>query len=237
MANVAVIPARSGSKRLPNKNLMELSGKSLVEIAVEQAVLSGVFSAVFVSTDSQKILDQGLGAGAEPLPLRSAELSGDTTTSHQVVLDLVSRISERYAPQYVYTLPPTAPFRSASNISEAHGALVSSKEATGVLSCVRVPHRFAVEKQMVLGKDGTLTALDGIFPAAFESTILEKRFSRNAAIYGVAIDYLHFGLAGPRPVPYLMSPLDSVDIDTLEDFELASAVAFLRWKAGKVLNE
>lgn len=222
---VAIIPARSGSKRVAKKNLRLVGGKTLIQIAVEQAVKSNVFDKVIVSTDSPEILELGIAAGACPFELRPEELSGDSTTSLAVVTQVFGALGKEERPDFVYTLPPTTPFRTSQNLIEAHTLLQSHPQASGVLSCVEVPHRYSLEKQMI-EIEGILrpSTSDG-FPSDFEAVEIAPRLARNSAIYGTKSEFLSSGLAGRRPIPYKMSMLTSIDIDTEEDLILANAVA------------
>lgn len=88
---IALIPARLGSKRFPGKNRASLRGKSLLEIALDSAVQSGVIERVYISTDDDELIDQSRDLGIEVPYKRSADLSQDTSSSWEVVTDFVSR--------------------------------------------------------------------------------------------------------------------------------------------------
>ncbi len=85
MQTICVIPARGGSKGLPNKNTMKLGGKALVARAVEDALQSGVMDVVLVTTDSEEIAAIAKKAGAEVPFLRPAEISGDLATTEETL--------------------------------------------------------------------------------------------------------------------------------------------------------
>ena len=78
MKNIAVIPARSGSKGLPDKNIREINGKPLLAYSVEAALNSGCFDTVHVSTDSEKYVDVARQYGADVRFVSSAELASVT---------------------------------------------------------------------------------------------------------------------------------------------------------------
>ena len=93
MKSIAIIPARSCSKGLKDKNIRLLNGKPLLAYSVEAALESGVFDEVMVSTDSEKYAEIAKEYGASVPFLRSAELSSDTATSKDVILDTLKSLS------------------------------------------------------------------------------------------------------------------------------------------------
>lgn len=86
---IAVIPARSGSKGLPGKNIKELCGKPLIVYTIETALKSKVFDKVIVSTDSMEIAEIAKKAGAEIPFLRPKELATDTADSMDVLIHAI----------------------------------------------------------------------------------------------------------------------------------------------------
>ncbi|MCU0590503.1 MAG: hypothetical protein MUC57_03410, partial [Desulfobacterales bacterium] len=76
---VALIPARSGSKRVPDKNIRPLAGHPVIAYSISAAVQSGIFAAVIVSTDSERYAEVARYYGAEVPFLRPGEFSGDTS--------------------------------------------------------------------------------------------------------------------------------------------------------------
>ena len=86
--NLAIIPARGGSKRLPNKNLLNLNGKPLVSHSIEAALNSKSISHVLVSSDSDKILEIANGYKNVIIHKRKEELSTDSATALQLVEDI-----------------------------------------------------------------------------------------------------------------------------------------------------
>ena len=90
---ICIIPARSGSKRLKNKNIKKFNGKPIISYAIKLAKSSGLFSRVVVSTDSKKISNIAKSYGAEVPFLRSKKLSDDFTTTAEVLIDCIKKIS------------------------------------------------------------------------------------------------------------------------------------------------
>lgn len=90
----AIIPARSGSKRIEGKNVKEISGKPIIVDLITKLIGSSLFGDVYVSTDSTHIADLAKKAGALTPFLRTSELSGDFVGTHEVILDCISRVSK-----------------------------------------------------------------------------------------------------------------------------------------------
>ena len=92
---VAIIPARSGSKRLPNKNLLKLGNESLVEIAVQKALETNIFDKVIISSDSEEIIDLAKSKGALSYGLRDHNLSTDSAKTIDVIKQLLNNNHEK----------------------------------------------------------------------------------------------------------------------------------------------
>lgn len=130
MKTLGLIPARSGSKRLPRKNMQQLGGKSLVALAIEQGKASSL-NAVVVSSDSDEILQEARRGGAGAL-VRPSQFAADDTPSIYVLRHALQFYHDYDA---VCLLQPTSPFRHPEDIDAClklmHGAdaVVSVSEA------------------------------------------------------------------------------------------------------------
>ena len=117
---VALIPARAGSKRVPNKNIRPLAGHPLIAYTIAAALRSEIFSAVIVSTDSQLYADIAKYYGAEVPYLRPAELAGDLSPDIDWVEYTLSRLQENGREYDCFSiLRPTSPFRLPETIQRA----------------------------------------------------------------------------------------------------------------------
>lgn len=94
MANIAIIPARGGSKRIHKKNIKLFCGEPIIRYSIENALESNIFENVIVSTDDEKIADLAISYGAEVPFLRNESLSDDYTTTGQVILDAIHRLQK-----------------------------------------------------------------------------------------------------------------------------------------------
>ncbi len=109
--NLAVIPARGGSKRIPRKNIKEFCGKPIIAWSIEAARESGCFDRVIVSTDDSEIAEVARQWGAEVPFMRPAELSDDYTGTIEVIAHAINWINKNsIKPEYVCCIYATAPF-------------------------------------------------------------------------------------------------------------------------------
>lgn len=220
---LAIVPARAGSKRLPNKNILNLGGKPVFIWSVLAGLSCKSIARVFVSTDSAQYQSLALAAGAECPQLRSPAISTDDATSAEVVMDVLSSLGEEVAGYDAFVLlQPTSPLRNAEDLAAAI-RLYESKAAPAVVS--------VCETECPIEKTGRLGP--GLSMEEFTSGNSSKRgqdlptgYRLNGAIYVVNIE--HF-LANQDFVPvgsraYIMPRERSIDIDTHLDFLIAQAI-------------
>jgi len=117
LKNLAVIPARSGSKGLKDKNIRKLHGKPLIAYTIEAAMQSGLFEDIVVSTDSERYARIATDYGANVPFLRPDELATDEASPWDVVRDVVVKYQELGKDfDTVALLQPTSPLRTSSDI-------------------------------------------------------------------------------------------------------------------------
>ncbi|HIF9339302.1 TPA: cytidylyltransferase domain-containing protein [Photobacterium damselae] len=137
---LAIIPARAGSKRLPNKNILDLGGKPLIQWTIEAAIECSQIETVMVSTDSKKIADISKKLGADVPYLRSSELSSDIASSTDVVIDVIEyykSVGKHF--DAIMLLQPTSPLRSANDIRNAI-VLYYERKTNAVVSVTECDH-------------------------------------------------------------------------------------------------
>ena len=140
MKNIAIIPARSGSKGLPDKNIRPLNGKPLIAYTIEAALTSGCFDTVFVSTDSEQYADIARKYGAEVPFLRSAALASDTANTWDAVREVLKRYAEMGKTfETVMLMQPTTPLRTGEDVKAAY-KLMNEKKAKSVIAVCEVDH-------------------------------------------------------------------------------------------------
>ena len=118
---LGIIPARGGSKGLPRKNILEMSGKPLVAWTIERAISSKYLDMVIVNTDDNEIANISVKYGAEVPFLRPEKLAGDKTPMIDVIIHTIDFLEEENkAFDYVALLEPTSPLRKIDEIGRAH---------------------------------------------------------------------------------------------------------------------
>jgi N-acylneuraminate cytidylyltransferase len=120
MNNLAIIPARGGSKRIPRKNIKNFLGKPIIAYSIENALNSGLFQEVMVSTDDQEIAEIAIKYGAKIPFFRSKEKSDDTTTTLEVLKEVFSnyiKLGIEY--ENICCIYPCAPLCNSSHLVKA----------------------------------------------------------------------------------------------------------------------
>lgn len=217
MKKIAVIPARSGSKGIEDKNIIDVCGKPLIAYSIEAAIESGEFERVIVSTDSVKYGEISKKYGAEVM-YRGENLSNDTATTYMVLEDLFDRLKEDM--DYFVLLQPTSPMRTAVHIQEAVKAFEEKIDRFDFLVSVKEAEH---GKDLVnpIDEDGSLKYFDTDFSNYKRQ--MYKDYSPNGAIFiGKPECYLeHKHFFGSKSMAYKMTAFDSIDIDNVIDYELA----------------
>lgn len=122
--NIAVIPARGGSKRIPRKNVREFAGKPMIAHSIACALSSGLFDKVIVSTDDEEIAKIARAHGAEVPFLRPKELAQDRSGLHEVIIHAIMWLqSMNISPSAVCCIFATAPFINPEDLKKGLAVL------------------------------------------------------------------------------------------------------------------
>lgn len=220
MKNIAIIPARSGSKGLKDKNIKKLSGTPLLVYSIKAAQKSGVFTDIMVSTDSEQYANIARKNGASVPFLRSRSNSDDNAGSWDVVKEVI----EKYALSNkifdtVCLLQPTSPMRTADDIIGAYDELIK-KNAEAITSVCETDH--SPLWCMKLDSDYSLKYFRKSLKYVPRQK-LDKYYRLNGAIFIRKIAYNNdtINILEKDEYAYIMSRDRSVDIDTIDDFEYA----------------
>jgi CMP-N,N'-diacetyllegionaminic acid synthase len=218
---IAIIPARSGSKGLRDKNICFLAGKPLMAYTILTAKESGVFTEIYVSTDSPHYADIAREYGASVPFLREHSLATDTASSWDVVKNTLlqyQNIGHRF--NIVALLQPTSPLRIVDDIRGAF-EVYHEKSANAVVSVCEVDH--SPLWCNTLPGDLSLSKFIKKSIKNRPRQLLAKYYRINGALYIVNVDYLMRSMDIYRKncFAYIMPKLRSIDIDDKYDLLLA----------------
>jgi len=218
---VVLIPARAGSKGVPNKNVRMLGGHPLLAWSIAACLKSKSIHRVIVSTDSADYAKLAKELGAEAPFLRPAEISADRSTDYDFVVHALDWLAnEGCKPDFLVHIRPTTPFRNPSLIDAAVGEFVNASQATAMRSVHEMSEsayktfEIAAAGQLKrLGSDDT--ALDSAnnarqqFPSTYVANgyvdVLSSAFIRKTGL-----------LHGDHVLPFITPPV--VEVDTESDF-------------------
>lgn len=219
-----IVPARSGSKGLPDKNIKPLAGQPLLQWtrdAIAQAAPQQALA--ILSTDSPVYAELGRNLGLTAPFLRPAECSGDAASALQVVEHALSwfQAEHDYLPERTMWLQPTSPLRSARSIVRAF-EMMDAQTCDAVIGCKEIPRDLTTLFRCV---DGYLTPLDKTKPTQTSRQQSQPLLTPNGAMYLCKSDYLleNGSFYPPKTLPLVMNAVQSLDIDSEEDWAMAEA--------------
>ena len=137
MINIfALIPARSGSKGVPDKNIRKLGGHSLIKWAIKACQESKFINDIYMTTDSENYAQEAVLYGAKAPFLRPKNISGDFSTDYEMVLHALDwfKINKQKEPDIIVHIRPTTPLRDPSIIDQAIKIFLDQKGATSLRS-------------------------------------------------------------------------------------------------------
>lgn len=217
---LAIIPARGGSKRIPNKNILNLHNKPLISYTIEAALNCKYINEIVVSSDSKNILEIANEYNITALQ-RASNLATDTSSTEDTVIDILHNISNSY--DYIILLQPTSPLRTENHIKEAIEQLIK-KDAECIVSMCELDH--PIEWTTKLDADLTLDSFIQTLEVK-RSQDCETHYRLNGALYIIKTsEFLKEKsfFSKNNSVAYIMNREDSIDIDERIDFLLAEKI-------------
>lgn len=221
MNKIAIIPARSGSKGLKDKNIIDLCGKPLIVYTIEAALNSEEFDRVIVSTDSEDYAKIARQNGADVM-MRDESLANDMATTYMVIEDILNN-RLKIQIDYFALLQPTSPLRNSCHIREAVAKFESKFNEFDFLVSINESKHAKILVNPI-DEYESLKYFDTDFSNYRRQG--HKDFSPNGAIF-MAKPYAYLNrkhFFGSKSLAYIMSEKDSIDIDTAIDLELAKII-------------
>lgn len=220
MSLLAVIPARSGSKGIPDKNIKEINNKPLMAYTIEACKKSQLFDEIIVSTDSTQYADMAIRYGASVPFFRSLKLASDTASSNEVILEVLNQyhnLGKDFT--HFMLLQPTSPLRNERHIIESVQILLE-KKADALVSVSKVEHPSFL--QVFLEANGRIRTDCLQIRKRRQDSVMEYQI--NGAIYLASTEFFMKtkDFYGENTYAYLMKEEESIDIDNEFHFALAT---------------
>jgi CMP-N,N'-diacetyllegionaminic acid synthase len=223
---IAFIPARANSKRIKDKNILELNGHPLMAYSIISAIESKIFDDIICVTDSEKYADIARYYGAEVPYIRPDSISGDTSPDIEWVQWIANKLKEDGREYSAFSiLRPTSPFRKSQNIKEAWGFFLENEKADsirGVELCKQHPGKMWIIQN---------NNLFPILPYSIDNTPMHSnQYSKLPKIYiqnaSLEIAWMNVvleknSISGDIIMPYLSDGISGFDINLPEDINLA----------------
>ena len=223
---VALIPARSGSKRIPDKNIRNLAGKHLIAYTIAAARQSGVFSAIVVSTDSEQYAEISRKYGAEVPFFRPVEISGDLSPDIEWIEHALVELRAQGREFDCFSiLRPTSPFRMPETIQRAWMEF-TSQEGVDSLRAVEKCREHPGKMWVIRGKRMLPLLPIGPVELPWHSTpyqALPEVYVQNASLEIAWSRVVFEGrtIAGEVVMPFLTEGYEGFDVNRSYDWQLA----------------
>jgi N-acylneuraminate cytidylyltransferase/CMP-N,N'-diacetyllegionaminic acid synthase len=223
---LAIIPARSGSKGLPEKNIRSMCGKPLIAWSILQGKKSKYIDNVLVTTDSKKIADISKQYGAEVPFIRPKSLANDDSSTFDVLLHAIQFLTKNdRIYDYIVLLEPTSPLRDLSDIDGAIELLINSEFAKSIVGVTKAESShpsflFTIQNRllnpMLKQQPNRLRRQD----------LKNDYYYLEGSVYVTSIQALikYGGFYHAETMPWVVERYKAVEVDELSDFIVAEAL-------------
>ena len=220
---LAIIPARSGSKGIKNKNIKKIKNKSLIQYAVDTAISSKLFSNIILTSDNEKYKKEIIHyKNNVDFILREKKLASDKSNTLDTWRDSIRKSERKYNKifNYSFLLEPTNPMRKAGDLKKLFNIIKNSKY-DGVLTLSPTPETFTKEKTLVIKNKQISYYVVGGAKYSIRQNIT-KQFHRNGIGYVAKRDYIfncrNNFLNGK--IGFLIIDRININIDNINDFNI-----------------
>jgi len=222
---LCIIPARSGSKGIKNKNIMDFDGKPLLAWSIEQAKKCNYEMKIIVSTDSQEYANIAINCGAEVPFLRPSEISHDLSTDFELIHHCVNwlKTNENYTCDVILHLRPTSPTRKIEDLNKALDLFIENKDNFDSLRSV-IPFDKSPFKMYSIN-DNKLTPLFNEVNNIKEPYNQARQRLPQCYLHNGYIDILKISIlndntiSGKNILPFIMDDNNNLDIDVIQDLK------------------
>jgi len=231
LSNLAIIPARGGSKRIPRKNLLPFDGVPMIARSIRTALDSGLFEQVVVSTDDDEIADIARVHGAQVPFMRPADLADDFTGTAAVIVHALGQLPSF---EFACCIYATAPLMQARYLRQGFELLEQHPDRSFAFSVC--DFGFPVQRALTVDGEGALTALYPEFRNTRSQDLPEAYQDAGQFYWGRSAAWLRGEvLYSPASLPVILPRYLVQDIDTPEDWKRAEYL-YAALKAGGELT-
>jgi len=214
MNNLAIIPARGGSKRIPRKNIKEFLGKPIIAYSIQVALQSELFEEVMVSTDDDEIADISKKYGATVPFLRSKENSDDYATLADVIKEVIDYYTQKNIKfDYGCCILPTSPLLKTNRLVEGFD-LLKKKNFDSVKPIVKFS--YPIQRALKF-KNNAVEMIDPKFKRT-RSQDIQPAYHDAGQFYWFKFNV---GLNSAKKGALIIPEIEAQDIDTIEDWKIA----------------
>ena len=221
---IAIIPARAGSKGLPGKNTALIEGKSLVQLAIESALLIPEITRVVVTSDDVSVQNIASALGAEVV-VRPAELAQDNSPIESAILHALAELNlDPNSTDVLTVIQPTSPLRDKQLLATSISNFIKNGSQGSVFGVVEVEHHPA---KMLVVNGEFVVPFTKVEDLSAPRQQLQRVVRQSGSIYITNLQqFLSLGTLFINPVGWVaVSGAEAIDIDTAQDLALAQETA------------
>lgn len=218
MNNIAIIPARGGSKRIPRKNIKDFLGKPIIAYSIETAIKSQLFSEVMVSTDDNEIAEIATRFGAKIPFMRSSENAKDEVIIDDTIREVIAMYQQNGQEfDNICCIFPCAPLVTAENLQNSYQSFVKNKYD---LLFPVIEYSHPIQRALEINENGKIAFINEknneIITQSFQNYYYDA-----GQYYWMTPDYLRDKNRIENSGAVIISALDGQDIDNEDDWAIA----------------
>lgn len=217
---LAIIPARSGSKRIKDKNIKRFFSYPIIRYSIYQASRSRIFKKIIVSTDSNRIKKISIKYGASVPFLRNKNLSSDYTPIYKVLLNVLKKIKKNCLPKYFCLIYATAPLVDKDDIIKSINYLKKIKNKVDGISSV-CKYDLPIQRALKINKKNFLEFVDKKYALKRSQDLQEYYYDAAVFSWYNTKNFLKKNGTDLKILPYILPSKKVQDIDNIKDFNMA----------------
>lgn len=219
--NVAIIPARGGSKRIPRKNIKNFHGKPIIAYSIIAAKESRLFDRIIVSTDDDEIANISLSFGAEVPFIRPFDISDDYSTTNDVIKHSIHWLNKNEcSPEYICCIYPTAPFIQIDDIVNSYMTISGDSDINYCFPVCEFP--YPIQRAMRCNENGRVEMFQPQYFTARSQDLDNAYHDAGQFYWGRANAYINDEpIFSTNSIPLIISRKRVIDLDNQEDWDIA----------------